>query len=189
MISIIVVSQCSVDWKISFQFCNKKRLHYSANNIAVKFIVFMFVFLLHVSFTLDYNSNSETEMSRKISLQEGIEFCQMSSDEESDFDENVSEHEADNSELYETLYGEPNDKLSENKDEALTSENEQRDDDDAEPDEPAANRQFHRRHKKYTASSIATSLDEVSYDMIDFDNVEAKEVDVPLEKKDSVTIK
>ena len=90
----------------------------------MKFIVFMFVFLLHVPFTLDYNSNSETEMSRKISLQEGIEFCQTSSDEESDFDENVSEHEADNSELYETLYGEPNDKLSENKDEALTSENE-----------------------------------------------------------------
>ena len=37
--------------------------------------------------------------------------------------------------------------------------------------------------KKYAISSIATSIDEVSYDMIDFDNVKAKEVDVPLEKK------
>ena len=52
----------------------------------MKFTVFMFVFLLQVSFTLDYNSNSETKISRKIYLQEAIEFCQRSSDGESDFD-------------------------------------------------------------------------------------------------------
>ena len=81
------------------------------------------------------------------------------------------------------MYGETNDKLSENEDEALTSEDEQSDDGDAEADEPVANKKFHRRHKKYAISSIATSIDEISYDMIDFDNVKAKEVDVPLEKK------
>ena len=53
-------------------------------------------------------------MSRKISLQEAIEFCQRSTDEESDFDENVSEYEADDSEVLKTLYGEANDKLLEN---------------------------------------------------------------------------
>ena len=67
-----------------------------------------------MSFTLDYNSNSEIKMSRKISLQEAIEFCQRSTDEESDFDENVSEYEADDSEVHKTLYGEANDKLLEN---------------------------------------------------------------------------
>ena len=54
-------------------------------------------------FASDYNSNSETKMLRKISLQEAIEFCQRSSNEESDFDENVSEQEADNSELHENF--------------------------------------------------------------------------------------
>ena len=37
--------------------------------------------------------------------------------------------------------------------------------------------------KIYAVSSIATSLDKVNYDIINFDNVEVKEVDVPLEKK------
>ena len=129
-------------------------------------------------------------MSRKISLQEAIEFCQMRSDEESDFDENVSEDEADDSELHENLYREPNDKLLENEDGALTSEKEQSDDDDdMEAGEPVAIRQFHRQYKKYTVSSIAISLDKVKYDVIDFDNVEAKEVDIPLEKKDRLSQK
>ena len=104
----------------------------------------MFVFLLHVSFTLDYTSHSEKKkkkMSRKIYLQEAIELCQRSSDEGSDFDENVSKQEAGDSQLHETLYGEPNDKCLENEGEALTYENEQSDDGDAETDEPAAYRQ------------------------------------------------
>ena len=65
----------------------------------------------------------------------------------------------------------------------MTFEDEQRDDGDAEADEPIANRQFHRRYKKYDVSSIVTSLDEVNYDMINFVNFEAKEDGVPLEKK------
>ena len=77
-------------------------------------------------------------MSRKNSLQEAIEFCQKSFDEENDFD---------NSELHETLYREPNYKLSENEDEALTSEDEQSHDGDALADEPVANRQFFRQHQ------------------------------------------
>ena len=90
-----------------------------------------------MSFTLDYNSNSnsETKMSRKFSLYEKIEFCQMSSDEKRDFDENVSKQEAD-SELHKTLYGEPNNKIFQNEDEALTSEDEQSDDGDKEANEP-----------------------------------------------------
>ena len=47
---------------------------------AVKFTVFMFVFPLDVSFIFDHQSNSEKKMSRNISLQEAIEFCQRSSD-------------------------------------------------------------------------------------------------------------
>ena len=88
------------------------------------------------------------------------------------------------------MYGEPNDKLSENEDKDLTSEDEQSDDGDVETDEPVANRQFYKRHNKYAVSRFAISLEEVNYDMIDFDNVEAKDVDVPLEKKgQSVTKK
>lgn len=63
----------------------------------------------------------------------------------------------------------------------MTPEDEQSDGGDA--DEPVANRQFYKRHKIYAVSSIATSLDKVNYDIINFDNVEVKEVDVPLEKK------
>ena len=84
------------------------------------------------------------------------------------------------------MYGEPNDKLSENEDKDLTSEDEQSDDGDVETDEPVANRQFYKRHNKYAVSRFAISLEEVNYDMIDFDNVEAKDVDVPLEKKRTV---
>lgn len=49
-------------------------------------------------------------MSRKISLQETVEFCQMISDEKSNFDENASE-EADDNQLHKTLYGEPNNEI------------------------------------------------------------------------------
>ena len=132
----------------------------------------------YTSFTLDYNLNSETKMPRKISLQEAIEFCQKSFDEESDFDD---------SGLHETLHGEPNYKLLENEDEALAFEDDQSDDGDTLADEPVANRQFHRQHQKYAVSSITTSLVEVNYDMIDFDNLEVKEADVPLEKKDRLS--
>ena len=128
-------------------------------------------------------------MSGKISLQEAIKFCQRTSDKECDFDENVSEQEAGDSELHKTLHGEPDDKLLQNDDEDLTSEDEQSDDGDSEADEPVANRQFHRRHKKYAVSSIATSLDEVIYDMINFDKVEGKEVDISLEEKDRLSSK
>ena len=65
----------------------------------------------------------------------------MSSDEKSDFDENISEQEAD-SELRETLYGEPNNKILQNEDEALTSEDEQSDDGDKEANEPVQTDNF-----------------------------------------------
>lgn len=63
----------------------------------------------------------------------------------------------------------------------MTSEDEQSDGGDA--DEPVENRQFYKRHKIYAVSSIATYLDKFNYDIINFENVEVKEVDVPLEKK------
>ena len=81
------------------------------------------------------------------------------------------------------MHGKRNDKISKNKDEALTSEDEQSDDGDTEADEPVANRQFHRRYKNKAVSSIRTFLEEVIYDMIDFHNVEVKGVDFPLKKK------
>ena len=40
-----------------------------------------------------------------------------------------------------------------------TSEHKQSDDGDEESDEPVPNRHFHRWHRKYAVSSIATSLD------------------------------
>lgn len=70
-----------------------------------------------------------------------IKFCHRSSDEEKDFDENVPQQEPDSSELHKTLYGQPNDKFLDNKDEALTFKDEQSDDG---PDDRAANRQFYR---------------------------------------------
>ena len=81
-----------------------------------------------------------------------------SSDKESGFDENFFKQEADDSELHETLHGEPNDKLLEKEDEALTSEDEQSDNGDAKADEPVVNRQFHRQYKKYAVSSIVDAL-------------------------------
>ena len=71
----------------------------------------------------------------------------------------------------------------------MASEDEQSDDGDVETDEPVANRQFYKRHNEYAVSRIAISLEEVNYDMIDFDNVEAKDVDIPLERKDSLSPK
>ena len=142
----------------------------------------MFVFPLHVPFTLDYNSNSETKISRKFSLQEATEFCQKSSDEECDFDENVSEQEL--------MIVNCTSLSMENQiinfwrtNKALTSEDKQSNNGDAEANELVTNAQFDRGCKKYALSSIPTSLDEVNYDMINFDNVEAKEVDIPLDKK------
>ena len=44
-----------ISFYISFEFCNKKRYHYRANNIAVKFTVFKH--LLPMFFPLHYNSN------------------------------------------------------------------------------------------------------------------------------------
>ena len=109
----------------------------------------MFVFLLHVSFTLDYTSHSEKKKKKKKCQEKFIyELCQRSSDEGSDFDENVSKQEAGDSQLHETLYGEPNDKCLENEGEALTYGNEQSDDGDAETDEPAAYRQCHRQQQQ-----------------------------------------
>ena len=49
-------------------------------------------------------------MSRKISLQETVEFYKMICDEKSNFDENLSE-EADDNQLHKTLYGEPNNEI------------------------------------------------------------------------------
>ena len=70
-----------------------------------------------------------------------------------------------------------------------TSERKQSDDGDEESDEPVANRHFHRWHRKYAVSSIATSLDKVNNDITDFGKIQAKEGDVPLEKKDRLSPK
>lgn len=71
-------------------------------------------------------------------------------------------------------------------DELLESDDELADSDgaaDEAEDVPNRNRQFHRRKKKYAVSSIATSLDEENYDITDYCNIDAKEIEVPLEKK------
>ena len=95
-----------------------------------------------------------------------------------------------------TVYGRQNDKLSHNEDKKYPPEGEQSDN-DAEENETVANvnRQFHKQQNKYAVSSIATSLDEANYHMIntnivkkeenmtDTNIVKKEEIDVPLQKK------
>jgi len=75
------------------------------------------------------------------------------------------------------LFGEPKDKLSENEDDDLTSEDEVSDDGDPE-DEPAenVNRRYHRRRTICAVSSIATSFDQTNYDMLDLEDAEPLEL-------------
>ena len=74
--------------------------------------------------------------------------------------------------------------MSHNEDKKYPSEGEQSDN-DAEENETVANvnRQFHKQQNKYAVSSIAMSLDEANYNMIDTNIVKKEEIDVPLQKK------
>ena len=132
-------------------------------------------------------------MSRLFTLQEAVDYCTRSSDEESDIEEPEIEVEDGEREDFEVR----DEQISENEDEPLTSGDELLESDDELADSdgaadeaedvPSRNRQFHRRKKKYAvssiATSIATSLDEENYDITDYRNVEVKEIEVPIEKK------
>lgn len=129
-------------------------------------------------------------MSRLFTLQEAVDYCTRSSDEESDIEEPEIEVEDGEREDFEVRRDE---QISENEDEPLTSGDELLESDDELADSdgaadeaedvPSRNRQFHRRKKKYAVSSIATSLDEENYDITDYRNVDVKEIEVPIEKK------
>ena len=117
---------------------------------------------------------------RRIPLSEAVDFCTRSSDEDTDNDEAFSDQE--DSAANQTVYGGRTEMLSENENDDLTSDNEQREIDEMETVENS-DRQFHRRKNKYLVCSIDTSLDENNYNMIDIANVEEKEIDVLLERK------
>ena len=129
--------------------------------------------------------------SRKITLSEAVDFCTRSSDEEDIAgDDGVF---AENNEVVvvdSTIFGSPDDMLSENENEDLTSEEEQSDDDDCDVVDGDKNeydkRQFHPRKQKRMVRSIHTSLHEKYYELIDISKIEKEEVVVVLEKKKKV---
>ena len=134
---------------------------------------------------------------------EAVDFCTRSSDEE-DIDDNDDDDDddaddddgvfAENNEdvvVDSTMFGNPDDMLSENEIEDLTSEEEQSDDDDDyDVDNGDRNeydkRQFHPRKQKRMVCNIHTSLDEKNYELIDLSKAEKEEVVVVLEKKKKV---
>ena len=89
--------------------------------------------------------------------------------------------------VYSTMLGNPDDMLSENENEDLTSKEEQSDDNECDVDDGDKNeydkRQFHPRKQKRMVLSIHISLDENNYELIDMLKVEKEEAIVVLEKK------
>ena len=136
---------------------------------------------------------------------EAVDFCTRSSDEE-DIDDNDDDDDddddadddddgvfAENNEdvvVDSTMFGSPDDMLSENENEDLTSEEEQSDDDNCDVVDGDKNeydkRQFHPRKQKRMVRSIHTSLHEKYYELIDISKIEKEEVVVVLEKKKKV---
>ena len=90
------------------------------------------------------------------------------------------------------MFSSPDDMLSENGNEDLTSIEEQSDDDDCNVVDGDKNeydkRQFHPRKQKRMVRSIHTSLDEKYYKLIAISKVEKEEVVVVLEKKKKIVI-
>ena len=130
--------------------------------------------------------------SRKITLSEAVDFCTRSSDEEDIADDDgVFVENNEDVVVDSTMFGNPDDMLSENESEDLTSEEEQsNDDDDCDVDNGHKNvyekRQFHPRKQKRMVCSIHTSFDENNYKLIEMSKVEKEEVVVVLEKKRKV---
>ena len=129
--------------------------------------------------------------SRKITLSEAVDFCTRSSDEEDIADDDgVFAENNEDVVVDSTMFGNPDDMLSENENEDLISEEEQSDDDDCDVDNGDKNeydkRQFHPRKQKQMVCSIHTSLDEKNYELIDMSKVEKEKVAVVLEKKKKV---
>ena len=90
--------------------------------------------------------------------------------------------------VYSTTFGNPDDMLSENENEDLTSKEEQSDHDECDVDDGDKNEYdkkwvFHPRKQKRMVRSIHISLDENDYELIDMSKVEKEEVIVVLEKK------
>ena len=90
--------------------------------------------------------------SRKIMLSEAIDFCTRSSDEKDIAgDDGVFAENNEDVVVDSTMFGSPDDMLSENENEDLTSEEEQSDDDDCDVDNEDKNeydkRHFHPRKK------------------------------------------
>ena len=126
--------------------------------------------------------------SRKITLSEAVDFCTRSSDEEDIADDDgVFAENNEDVVVDSTMFGNPDDMLSENENEDLTSEEEQSHDDDCDVDDGDKNvydkRQFHPRKQKRMVLSIHISLDENNYELIDMSKVEKEEAIVVLEKK------
>ena len=130
--------------------------------------------------------------SRKITLSEAVDFCTRSSDEEDIADDDgVFVENNEDVVVDSTMFGNPDDMLSENENKDLTSEEEQSDDDDyCDVDGGDRNeydkRQFHPRKQKRMVRSIHTSLDENNYKLIDMSKVEKEKVVVVLEKEKKV---
>ena len=103
--------------------------------------------------------------SRKITLSEAVGFCTRSSDEEDIADDDgVFAENNEDVVVDSTMFGNPDYILSENENQDLTSEEEQRDDDDCAVDDgdkyEYGKRQLHPRKQKRMVRSIHTSLDE-----------------------------
>ena len=126
-------------------------------------------------------------VSRKITLSEAVDFCTRSSDEENIADDGVFAENNEDVVVDSTMFGNPDDMLSENQNKDLTSEEEQSDDDDCDVDDRDKNecdkRRFNPRKQKRMVRSIHTCLDENNYELIDMSKIEKEEVVVVLEKK------